>query len=124
MPTDAQRRNLASAHHALIAQHEATILWQSAEISKHIDKIALLESVLMQAREALESLHQWSNAYPISVFPEPDFEKSHELLKAGGMTLDAISASNMRHVVNEVGRIVEPFIDAIDAAIASTQEQT
>lgn len=58
MPTDAQHRNLASAHHALIAQHEATILWQAAEISKHIDKIALLEQQLAEARKDAER-YRW-----------------------------------------------------------------
>ena len=48
---------------------------------------------------------QWSEAYPLDVFPEPDFKRAHELLRAGGMTLDAISASNMRHVVEGVGKI-------------------
>lgn len=38
-------------------------------------------------------------------FPEPDFEKAARLLRDGGMTLDAISASNMRHVVEGVGKI-------------------
>jgi hypothetical protein len=55
--------------------------------------------------EALLRIVQWSEAYPLDIFPEPDFAKAHELLKAGGMTLDAISASNMRHVVEGVGRI-------------------
>ena len=54
---------------------------------------------------ALRQIESWSRAYPLSVFPEPDFAKAAELLKAGGMTLDAISASNMRHVITEVGEI-------------------
>ena len=86
-------------------------------VQEGADRIEHLERVLMQAREALESLHQWSNAYPLSVFPQPDFAKAHELLQAGGMTLDAISASNMRHVVNGIGRTVEPSIAAIDEAL-------
>jgi hypothetical protein len=56
-------------------------------------------------REALEQIVAWSEAYPLSVFPEPDFKRAGDLLRAGGMTLDAISASNMRHVVTEVGKI-------------------
>jgi hypothetical protein len=56
-------------------------------------------------REALEEIIQWSKAYPLTVFPEPDLEKAHALLKAGGMTLDAISASNMRHVITQAGEI-------------------
>jgi hypothetical protein len=49
----------------------------------------------------------WSEAYPLTVFPEPDFIKARELLEAGGMTLDAISASSMRHVVEGVGKIAK-----------------
>lgn len=58
-----------------------------------------------ELEEALHKIVQWSKAYPLTVFPEPDFKKAAELLKAGGITLDAISASNMRHVVEGVGKI-------------------
>lgn len=54
---------------------------------------------------ALHQIDAWSRAYPLTVFPEPDFAKAAEVLKAAGMTLDAISASNMRHVVEGVGGI-------------------
>jgi hypothetical protein len=54
---------------------------------------------------ALGRIQSWSEAYPLKVFPEPDFKRAHELLTAGGMTLDAIAASNMRHVVEGVGKI-------------------
>lgn len=55
--------------------------------------------------EALYSILQWSRAYPIQVFPEPHFFSARALLEAGGITLDAVSASNMRHVVTGVGEI-------------------
>lgn len=55
----------------------------------------------------LEQIIQWSEAYPLDVFPEPDFEKARKLLKDGGMTLDGISASNMRHVITEVAKIAK-----------------
>lgn len=60
-----------------------------------------------ELEEALHKIVQWSKAYPLTVFPEPDFKKAAKLLEAGGMTLDAISASNMRHVVEGVGKIAE-----------------
>lgn len=56
-------------------------------------------------REALEEIDQWAQAYPVDIFPEPDFAKAAELLKGGGMTLDAISASIMRRMVGRVGEI-------------------
>jgi hypothetical protein len=55
--------------------------------------------------DALRSIETWSRAYPLAVFPEPDFAKAEALLKAGGMSLDILSASNMRHVISTVGKI-------------------
>jgi hypothetical protein len=71
------------------------------DVKDRIDKLA----------EALQRIVQWSEAYPLDVFPEPDFKKAAELLKAGGITLDAISASNMRHVVTSVGRIAKEALE-------------
>lgn len=53
----------------------------------------------------LEAISAWGDAYPLIVFPEPDFKKVRELLEAGGITLDCVSASNMRHVVEGVAKI-------------------
>ena len=67
-----------------------------------VERIAALEARLSKMEEALEKIIQWSKAYPVTVFPEPDFEKAAKVLKDNGMTLDAVSASNMRHVITEV----------------------
>ena len=50
----------------------------------------------------LHELDGWEGAYPLSAFPEPDLKRAAKLLKDGGMTLDAVSASNMRHVVSRI----------------------
>jgi len=71
------------------------------------DRMEALRKQVEGLEQALESISQWSDAYPLDVFPEPNFEKAYELLKAGGMTLDAISASNMRHIVEGVGEIAK-----------------
>lgn len=55
--------------------------------------------------EALGRIVEWSEAYPLDVFQEPDFEKVRSVLEASGMTLDAVSASNMRHVLKGAGAI-------------------
>jgi hypothetical protein len=60
---------------------------------------------------ALQSIVQWSEAYPTEIFPEPDWRKARALLEAGGMTLDSISAHCMRHVVEGVGRIAREALD-------------
>jgi hypothetical protein len=65
--------------------------------------------------EALMKIQQWANAYPLEVFPEPDFKKAAQVLKENGMTIDAISASNMRHVLSGIK-------DIIDSAIRNTKD--
>lgn len=62
-------------------------------------------------REALEQIVQWSKAYPLSVFPEPDLVKARGLLAAGGITLDAVSASCMRHVADGVGKVAKRALE-------------
>lgn len=52
--------------------------------------------------ETLHQIRAWANAYPLSVFPEPNLVKVRALLEAGGITLDAVSASMMRHVLKGV----------------------
>ena len=62
--------------------------------------------------DLFDHIKNWCEAYPISVFPEPDFGKAHEVLKANGMTLDAISASNMKHVITQVQNMINAAIRA------------
>lgn len=57
--------------------------------------------------EALTQIAQWSDAYPPAIFPSPDLKRARELLEAGGLTLDAISADAMRHVIEGVGKIAK-----------------
>jgi hypothetical protein len=64
-----------------------------------------LRDRLDRCEDALQKIEQWSEAYPLDIFPEPDWKRAAELLKAGGITLDAISAHCMRHVVEGVGKI-------------------
>ena len=55
--------------------------------------------------EALKTIVSWSEAYPLSIFPEPDLFKAQILLEKGDIALDAVSASAMRHVINGVADI-------------------
>jgi len=71
--------------------------------SKH--RLHAAEAEIERLSEALERIVQWSEAYPLDLFPEPDFQRAHEVLTAHGMTVDAISASAMRHVVEGAGNI-------------------
>jgi hypothetical protein len=61
----------------------------------------------MTDAEKLERILNWCDAYPLGVFPEPNFEKAAWVLAHHGMTLDAITASNFRHVLNGIRKIIE-----------------
>lgn len=62
---------------------------------------------LEDLREKMHKIKAWIVAYPLNIFPEPDFEKAHKVLKQHGMTLDAIAASSMRHVLKGIKDIME-----------------
>ena len=63
------------------------------------------EDRLDELIDALQQIQSWADAYPVGIFPEPDMKRAAELLSAGGITLDAVSASNMRHALKGVGEI-------------------
>ncbi|MGY2987746.1 hypothetical protein [Bradyrhizobium sp. USDA 4508] len=42
--------------------------------------------------DALQSIVQWSEAYPLTVFPEPDLKKAAELLRAGGILTACVTS--------------------------------
>jgi hypothetical protein len=69
--------------------------------------------------DAMKSIIQWCEAYPIDIFHEPSAEecrRAHEVLTANGMTLDAFSASMGRHCLKGVALIAS-------AAITSAQRE-
>jgi len=69
------------------------------------------EDRIDELEEALWRISQWSDAYPLEIFPEPDLKKARALLEAGGITLDSISAHCMRHAVEGVGKIAKEALD-------------
>jgi len=97
------------------AATEIASLRREIDAAKHdLERLVAINSATLseveEAREALEKIADWCNAYPLSIFPEPDMAKAATLLKAGGITLDAVSASNMRHVLKGVSGIVAAAI--------------
>ena len=78
-----------------------------AVMIKPVDLILRVEVL----EEALERIEQWSHAYPLTFFPEPNLKRAAEILQANGMTLDAISAHAMRHVVTRVGEIARAALN-------------
>jgi len=58
-------------------------------------------------QDKMHRIKTWVEAYPLDMFPEPDFEKAARVLKENGMTLGAITTSNIRYVLNGIKEIVE-----------------
>ena len=61
-------------------------------------------------QDKMQRIKTWCDAYPVKIFHEPslaDFKTAHKVLKQHGLTLDAISASNMRHVLSGISNIIE-----------------
>jgi len=81
-------------------------LW-SIEMTADQYLTSVEESRQFKLEDALHEIANWADAYPLEVFPEFDFKKAREVLEKNGMTLDAISASNMRHVITRVSEIAK-----------------
>jgi hypothetical protein len=100
------------------AQNQLSIDWPAEyrAVAAERDRWKQMHEVLAESHEALvETLQQfidWSEAYPIDIFPEPDLKRAHELLRAGDMTLDAISASIMRDTLKKIGEKARAALDA------------
>lgn len=73
-------------------------------LEKENDK---LNKRIERLEDALIKIDNWAKAYPLKVFPEPDFKQVAKVLKDAGISLGAVSASNMRHVIKGVKNIVE-----------------
>lgn len=91
-------------------KHEISRLYDL--LDRRMQRICDLSAELQQEREraeraeaALHRIVRWGDAYPIDIFPEPDFQKARVVLEREGITLDSISASNMRHVITRAGQI-------------------
>lgn len=68
-------------------------------------KVEALDVRVDTLETGLDRIITWSEAYPLDIFPEPDFKKVREALKVADIKIDAVSASNMRRVVVGVGKI-------------------
>jgi hypothetical protein len=58
--------------------------------------------------DAIRKITEWKDkAYPLNAFPEPDPKRAREILQAGGMTLDDVSASNIRFALKRVCEMLD-----------------
>lgn len=52
--------------------------------------------------EFLQFIDNWMQAYPLDIFPLPDFARVASVLKAEGLSIDQVSAANFRHVLTRM----------------------
>lgn len=108
---EARLENLAKAVLAAKGDSARWEAFDALEEAANPQAILRLIAALHQRGEALERIVQWSEAYPLNIFPEPDFKAVRAALEAAGITLGSVSASNMRHVVAGVGRIARAALN-------------
>lgn len=77
----------------------------------------------LPADERLEDFREWvemwAEAYPLDIFPEPDMKKARDALTGAGLTLDAVSASCMRHVIT---RVRDRMRTAFDVSVTTEEK--
>lgn len=97
---NAKLREEGDQHDEIIEKIQETIGSLCAENKALAERNEKLET-------ALQRIQTWAKAYPLDVFPKPDFVNAAEVLSAAGLNLDGISADNMRHVLDGLKDICE-----------------
>jgi hypothetical protein len=69
------------------------------------------DDTIDKMEKALWEIAQWAEAYPVAIFPEPDWQRANALLMMGGMSTDPICASAIRHVVRGIGQIARNALE-------------
>jgi DNA repair exonuclease SbcCD ATPase subunit len=87
------------------AEARVTELEEAIQLAQELHKELYEQAETLQER--LDQIRTWCDAYPLDIFPEPDLKEARRLLETGGMTLDAVSAQAMRHVLNGIRIIIE-----------------
>lgn len=88
----------------------STVLALDVELKKFAALVAAAEREKYDA--LFGEIKEWSEAYPETIFPTPDWEKVRDALEMNGLTLDAVSAANMRHVLNLIQEMADQTIRA------------
>lgn len=87
----------------------------TAALKKANDQAERFERGWYLRGDVLERLQQWADAYPVEVFPEvlrQDWQRANEVLAQAGLSMTRMSASNMRHVISGVRKLVDEGLKA------------
>ena len=84
-----------------------------AQLDSVLEENRLLKGQLDAVRDPAERIKQWCEAYPLDIFPEPDFKLARKGLESVGITMDAVSASCMRRVVDGISKYADQLQQAL-----------
>lgn len=104
------------AKHPILKQcHDLGVQIEQCIASKPVTDASVMASELLNSldgfvdeyemlQDKLYPIEAWCRAYPIRSFQEPDWKEVEQ--KLGKNLLSRVSASNMRHVVDGIQRII------------------
>lgn len=99
----------------LSARQAAEIVRLTAALKAANDRAERFERGWYLRGDVLEKLQSWADAYPVELFPEvlrQEWQQANEVLAQAGLSMTRMSASNMRHVINGVRKLVEEGLKA------------
>ena len=109
----------ARAAQAVAEQDAKSIGEANAILTAELEALKAKRQALSYERdgmlETLEEIKRWTESYPLTVFAEltdEEWQKVGEALMSIGVSLDRVSASNMRHVISGVRKIVDAAMSA------------
>lgn len=102
-----------------VGLHLATdVKWMPIIGLEYAEKFAALVYAAGAAAERekscdlVDQVKIWREAYPLSIFPTPDWERVRDALEINGLTLDAVSAANIRHAIERFEEMIDETIRA------------
>lgn len=64
-------------------------------------------------RDALAAIMQWCDAYPATVFPEPDLDAARKALETAGVSMDGLHGSWARHLLDGIRRYAKCGLEGL-----------
>jgi len=71
-----------------------------------LEENARFKQEVQVLRDKLDQVRRWCRAYPVDVFPEPDWILAKDALRVKGIALDSVTCSAMRRVTTGIVEII------------------
>jgi predicted nuclease with TOPRIM domain len=91
-------------NHELLSDDYKQLLITNERQQERVRELEEFIETIDHQYDAMQQIKQWCEAYPVDIFQEPDWSEVGS--KLGSTMLSRVSASNMRHVVEGIKRII------------------